>query len=101
MAELKIQVSPTTLRSKASELRNNANNIQSLTEEMSQEINSLRAYWEGSAAETYVSKFEGLRDDFKERYDVINTYAKFLDEAASSFEAAENVNISSGETLIS
>lgn len=100
MADLNIQVSPSLMRSKAGELKSNASNIKQYTDEMAREIESLKSAWEGTAAETFVTKFNGLRDDFQERFDVINDYAKFLEEAADEFEASESMNINKGEALL-
>ena len=88
MADI-IDYSRSFMLEKAGELKNSANTIKTVTEELRSEIIKMKASWEGAAAEKYVNKFNGLNDDFQERYDVINQYAQFLIEAADEMDAAE------------
>lgn len=80
------KVNSTVMREKATRLREISKTIKSFTEEMTGEMNCLRSAWEGEVAETTVRKFQGLTDDFEERFNTINNYARFLENAAEEWD---------------
>ncbi len=84
-----IKVDSQAMRDKASVFKNTASKIKSLTEEMTNEINNLKNTWEGESAENTVSKFKSLSSTFEEKFNTINNYAKYLEETASQYDAAE------------
>ncbi|MBQ8002169.1 MAG: WXG100 family type VII secretion target [Clostridia bacterium] len=84
-----IKVDSTVMRDKAGIFKNVATSIKTLTDEMTQEIESLRSAWEGESAETTVNKFKSLAATFEEKYETINQYASFLEEAANAYDEAE------------
>lgn len=88
-----IKINSIVMRDKAGTLKGISNSIKTLTEEMSQEMNNLKSTWEGQVAEETVRKFEGLRDDFQERYDTINKYSEFLEKAAEAWERVDQQNM--------
>ncbi|GKU29321.1 WXG100 family type VII secretion target [Clostridium folliculivorans] len=93
-----IKVTSSVMREKAGTLKNCGNSIRTLTEEIKGEINRLKSSWEGETAETTIRKFNELNDDFQERYDVINEYAKFLEEAANEFDRVDQLNKQAAES---
>lgn len=95
-----IKVNSTTMRDKANTLQSIAKSIQSFTEEMTNEINRLKSTWEGEVAETTVRKFNGLADDFEERFTTINNYADFLNKAAEEWDRIQGEQKSAAESLI-
>ena len=88
-----IKVNSTSMRETAAAFKTIATSVNSYTEEMIAEVNSLKAYWEGEAAETLVKKFNGLADNFKEIYDTIVSYADFLNQAAEAYDNTESANV--------
>lgn len=88
------------MRDKANSLKNISKSIRSFTEEMTNEINSLRSSWEGQAAEATVKKFSQLKDDFEGRYNTVNQYAKYLEDTAAEWDRMnqETVNAIGGGT---
>lgn len=100
MADI-VNASPSVMRDKANTLKNVATSIRTLTDEMKNEINRMKAFWDGTAAEKFTAKFNGLNDDFQERYDMINKYAQFLLNAADEFERLEKETVNQGESLLS
>lgn len=90
MASIKIDSS--VMRDKANSLQTVAKEIKGFTDEMTQEINKLSAYWEGNVAETTVKKFNALNDDFDERFNTINQYADFLNKAADEWDKVNTAN---------
>lgn len=84
-----IKVDSSVMRDKASTFKQVASTIKGLTDEMTQEIESLSSVWEGESAETTVTKFKSLASTFEEKYNTINQYASFLEEAAQAYDEAE------------
>lgn len=92
-----IKVNSNVMRDKSNSLKGIANSINTFTEEMTNEINRLRASWEGQAAETTVKKFNELKDDFQERYDTINQYSKFLEDTAEQWDRMNQETVQAAE----
>lgn len=88
-----IKVNSTSMRTKANTFNAIARDINGFTTEMSSEINRLRSFWTGDAGETLANKFNALKDDFENIVDTINSYARFLNEAADAYDEAENTNL--------
>ena len=84
-----IKVDSTVMRDKAGTFKNVANTIKNLTDEMTQEMESLRSVWEGESAEATVSKFKSLASTFEEKFNTINQYASFLEDAANAYDDGE------------
>lgn len=87
-----IKVNSTVMREKASSFKTVANSIRTFTNEMTAEIESLKAAWEGESAETLVAKFRGLADNFDDIFDTVVSYANFLEQAAEAYDNAETAN---------
>lgn len=93
-----IKVNSTVMREKSENLKSIAKSIRSFTEDMKNEINRLRASWEGDVAETTVRKFNDLSDDFEERFNTINSYATFLINAADEWDRVNQGNLQAAES---
>ena len=87
-----IKVNSIVMNEKASSFKTVANSIKVFTNEMTAEIESLKATWEGESAESLVNKFRGLTDKFEDIYDTIISYANFLEQAAEAYDNVENTN---------
>lgn len=88
-----IKVNSTSMRDKANSFKTVANSIKTFTAEMTAEVESLRSAWQGESAETTVTKFKGLADNFEEVYNTIVAYANFLEQAAEAYDSAEAANV--------
>lgn len=87
-----IKVNSIVMREKASSFKTVANSIKTFTGEMTAEIESLKAAWEGESAETTIMKFKGLTDNFEDIYTTIVSYANFLEQAAEAYDNVESSN---------
>lgn len=87
-----IKVNSTVMREKASSFKTVANSIKVFTNEMTTEIDSLKSTWEGESAETLVTKFNSLADNFDDIYETIVSYANFLEQAAEAYDNTETAN---------
>lgn len=92
-----IKVNSTVMKDKSTTLKGIAKSIKGFTDEMSNEMSRLHGVWEGDVAETTVKKFEGLKDDFQERFDTINKYAEFLDQAAADWDRVNSENMQAAQ----
>ena len=88
-----IKVNSTVMRDKANSFKTVANSVKTFTNEMTAEVESLKAAWQGESAETTVAKFKGLADNFEEIYATIIGYANFLEQAADAYDNVENANV--------
>ena len=90
MAE--ILVDPQELKNKAGTLKNCAQTISEIVEDVDKEMKSMSIYWEGEAAGSSVQKFEELKKKIETSYENIEKYSKFLENAAADYEHVEITN---------
>ncbi|MBQ8741959.1 MAG: WXG100 family type VII secretion target [Clostridia bacterium] len=93
-----IKVNSTSMRDKANSFKTVANSIKTFTGEMTAEIESLRSAWQGESAETTVTRFKGLADNFEEIYNTIVSYATFLEQAAEAYDNTEKANVQGAQS---
>ncbi len=87
-----IRVNPSTLRSKASELRGMNNRFRTQIQTLrSQEI-SLNSMWDGEANEAFHREFSKDCTQFDKFYNAIVKYVSSLNEIAAQYEKAERTN---------
>lgn len=87
-----IRVNSTVMREKATAFKTVATSIQTYTNDMITEIDSLKTTWEGEAAETLVNKFKALAESFEAITTTIKQYGDFLDQAAAAYDDTEKAN---------
>ena len=92
-----IKVNSSVMRDKATSFKTVATSVKTFTEDMTVEIENLKATWQGEAAETLVNKFKGLADKFDEICGTINQYAVFLEQAADSYDKVESSVVQGAE----
>ncbi len=93
-----IKVNSTTMRDKAAAFKTVANSIKTFTNEMTAEVEALKSAWQGESAETTVTRFKGLADDFEGIYNTIVAYADFLDQAAEIYDHTEASNVQGAQS---
>lgn len=94
-----LKVTPEQLRKTAQEFMSAGERISSLTSEMISIVTSLKGVWQGSAAESYSSKFLGLEDDMARINSMIKEHVSDLNEMAVTYQAAEDASIEAGAAL--
>lgn len=57
--------------------------------EMKRIMNALATNWQSPAAETIRSRFNGMMPIFENYHNIIENYAKFLDQTVAGYEATE------------
>lgn len=100
MAMSALKVTPAKLKSKSSEFRSEASQVQNITNQMFAIIKQLNgAVWSGTAATTYTKQFNQLDDDCKKMYKMIKEFSDDLTDIANEYSAAENANEATGKSL--
>ena len=95
-----IKVSTSKLRSTATSFSNTANQIKTLTSNMTSTVEGLSgAVWSGDAANAYKRKFKQLDDDIAKLVKMINEHATDLNEMARSYSSVEAENVSAAGAL--
>lgn len=94
-----IKVDPQKLISTADEFNATGGQVKSLTDNMVQIVDSLKSAWTGEAATTYNTQFHKLQDDMDKMYRMISEHVKDLNEMATQYIEAENMNIDTGSSL--
>lgn len=92
-------VDPKDLRNAAQEFQGKASEIQGITSEMMNLVKGLASFYEGEAAQAYVSKFSGLDEDMKQIQDKIREHVNDLTEMAQGYESAESTAETSHNAL--
>jgi len=84
-----INVSTQQLRSTASELSSQGQQVSSLTSEMLNVVAGLTSSWEGTASQSYLDKFKNLDNDIQMMNRMIQEHVTDLERYAAEYEKAE------------
>ena len=84
-----MQVNSNELRNGASELKERVNRLQGTLDDASKVIHGTAGSWESQAAQNLRDRYTALSSKFSDFYTAINNYATFLENTASSYEAAD------------
>lgn len=99
MAEFK--VTPEKLRSASSNIKTISTNFTGVMADIETEMNTMKGKWDSEAANAFIKKFLGLKDNFQAYNKVINSYANFLEETAKSYDSADKAIKKASENLFS
>lgn len=84
-----IRITPEQMRSRASEYRVEAGNVEGVIAKMDTLLSNLQAEWEGAASESYAARYQELRPGFVKAQDLINEIAAALDATANTLEETD------------
>ncbi len=85
-----IRISPETMRTRASQYRNQADNVADVITAMSNLLTELQSEWEGAASDAYAAKYAELEPGFKEAESLIRDIADALDATATAVEDTDS-----------
>ena len=90
----RIKVTPDVLRDKANTLRAIAASIEAKSNEMDAEIKNLTqsGVWEEEAVEKFRAQFTNVVSQFADKKQVIESYAAWLESAATFYEEQSSTN---------
>lgn len=90
-----IQVTPELLTSKANELRNLRSQHDEIMSRMNSLITSLHEVWRGDAQEAFVEKYESMQATFNSFSELIEEYAKLMNNASNKlYDADQSIQAS-------
>lgn len=95
-----IKVAPETLATTAGEFGGQASQLQTLTGQMMDLINSLSASWNGEASQAYLAKFQALQPDMDKMYRMVQEYSTDLQDMATAYAQAERANVEATQSLL-
>ena len=84
-----IQVTPETLRQKASDVRSYKGEHDDVINKLRTLVNGLNETFKGEAHDAFVAKFESMQSTFTNFSEMLEGYAKLLDTAATEFETQD------------
>lgn len=87
-----IKVNSTVIEEKANNFKTAATTIKGQTEQMTTQVEKLRSYWEGDAAEATIKQFTALASKFEEIVGTIENYGTYLSEVAEAYRQTEMAN---------
>ncbi len=87
-----IKVTPEKLISTAEEFSTVGQNVNTLTQSMTEMVNGLSSTWTGEAANAYRTKFSGLQDDITKLNNMIQEHAADLTKMGETYQRAETAN---------
>ena len=84
-----IQVTPETLRGKASEVRRHRSEHEQTMQRLSQLIFGLNEVWRGEAQDAFVERFRSMESTFRNFSEMLEGYAKLMDTSANALESTD------------
>lgn len=84
-----IQVTPETLRSKASNVRSYRSQHDETMAKLKNLIYGLNEIWKGEAQNAFLAKYESMQPTFTNFSELLEGYAKLMDTAAKELEATD------------
>jgi len=99
MADVKITFEE--VRTKATQLRGYNDTLTETLATIKNAINALEAQWTSDTSDTIRAKITAMQPKFDSYKEVIESYAKFLDNTASQYETTESaLNTNAGSQFI-
>lgn len=84
-----IQVTTQVLTETAGKIRSINSNMDSKLADINNKMNALESSWQSSAASDIRAAMNAMKPRFEEYKNVVESYAKFLDTTAQSYEVTE------------
>ena len=94
-----IKVTPEELERTALLLEGCAEEYKGLYDSLYAETGNLASTWKGDDNVAFVNQIEGFKDDLKKMYDLINSYAEFLNISAKAYRDTQNAVVVEAKKL--
>lgn len=85
-----IKITFEEVRMKAKQLRGYNSTLTETLNNIKQTINNLESQWTSDTSDTIRAKITGMQPKFDTYKEVVESYAKFLDNTAAQYEGTEN-----------
>lgn len=89
MATEGIKISLGEVTSTANQIRTLNANLAERLEEIKREMNALSSSWNSDASNTIRTNFNALQPRFQAFKEIVDSYAKFLDNTVTNYNSAE------------
>lgn len=84
-----IRMTPETMRTRANEYTQQANNLQQVITKMDSLLKQLQSEWEGDASRAYAERFTQLRPGFVKAKDLVDEISAALKKTAQIVEETD------------
>ena len=84
-----VQLNFSEVRDKAAKIRNHNRTLDDTLNQIKNAINALEADWTSDASDTIRAKITGMQGKFNTYREVIESYARFLDNTVDQYENTE------------
>lgn len=84
-----IRMSPDQMRERATQYRAEADIVNGVISKMNSLLSQLQSEWEGSASESYATRYEELKPSFMNAEELIREIATSLDSTANILEETD------------
>ena len=85
-----IKITFQEVRERTREIRKHNQNLTDILNEIKTAINALESEWTSDTSDTIRSKITGMQPKFDSYREVIESYAKFLDNTVERYEGTES-----------
>lgn len=90
MAANQIRISPDQMRERANQYRAEADTVNGVIAKMEALLGQLQSEWEGSASESYATRYQELKPGFMKAEELIREIATALDSTANIVEQTDS-----------
>lgn len=89
------------VRAKSSQIRNYNETLTTTLNSIKSAINALEAEWTSDTSDTIRAKITAMQPKFDSYKEVVESYAKFLDNTSTQYETTENtLNTNAGSQFV-
>lgn len=95
----KIMVDPAKLQSAAGKMESQAADYARLYNQLFTEVQGMAKAWQGIDNQTYTTQIEGFREDLNQMKKLMDDYATFLKQSATTYKNTQEQIVTQARTL--
>lgn len=94
-----IMISLSDVSNTAESIRKHNSELDGTLNYVNKIMNELNSVWESDGEETLLERFKHFSQKFLSEYEVIETYARFLDDTVSSYDSLESTIVANASNF--
>lgn len=94
-----LKISLSEVQSSAAAIRNHNQNLDETLSYVSKLMNELHSVWLSNGEETLLSRFQNFSNKFISESEIIESYAKFLDDTVASYDSLESTIVANASNF--
>ena len=94
-----IMISLSEVSNTAESIRKHNSELDGTLNYVSKIMNELNSVWQSDGEETLLTRFKHFSKKFLSEYEVIETYARFLDDTVSSYDSLESTIVANASNF--